>query len=160
MTARLKRIAPRVWALVMVGLLIGGCGKKGPPVAPQSRPLMRVSDLQGGLIQDTVRLTWRHVPENADAVGYIVLRAQSSDSQPQCPKCPLVFQKVGTVPVHRPQRNKPHEMAFVQQVAEGFRYTYSVRAYQSSGAQGPDSNLVVIICPKDAPQTLDNGAPP
>jgi hypothetical protein len=160
MMDRLKRITLCVWALVLVGLPITGCGKKGPPVAPHSLPLTQVNDLQGALIQDTVRLTWRHVPENADAVGYIVLRAQSAVDQPQCPKCPLVFQKVGTVPVHRPQRNKPHEMAFVQEVAEGFRYTYSVRSYASSGAQGPDSNLVVITCLKDIPATPENGAPP
>jgi hypothetical protein len=51
-------------------------------------------------------------------------------------------------------------MAFVQQVAEGFRYTYSVRSYASSGAQGPDSNLVVITCTKDLPANPENGAPP
>jgi hypothetical protein len=157
---RLKRITPWVWALAMAGLMIAGCGKKGPPVAPHSLPLVRVSDLQGALIKDTVRLTWGHVPENADAVGYIVLRAQSPVAQPECPTCPLVFQKVGTVPVHRPQRKKPHEMAFVQELAEGFRYTYSVRPYASSGAQGPDSNLGVITCTNDTPETPDNGAPP
>ncbi len=157
---RLKRITPWVWALVMLALPIAGCGKKGPPVAPHSLPLARVSDLQGALIQDTVRLTWRHTPENADAVGYIVLRAQSPVSQPECPTCPLVFQKAGTVPVHRPQRRQPHDLAFVQEVAQGFRYTYSVRPYQSSGAQGPDSDLVVITCPKDTPQAPDNGAVP
>jgi hypothetical protein len=30
---------------------------------------------------------------------------------------------------------------------KGFRYTFSVRPVQSSGAQGPDSNLVEIMLP-------------
>lgn len=160
MIDRVKTIPSCVWALVIAGMLISGCGKKGPPVAPRSLPLIQVRDLQGGLIQGTVRLIWRHVPENAGAVGYIVLRAQSSLSQPECPKCPLVFQKVETISIHSPQRKQPHDMAFVQDVAEGFRYTYSVRPYQSSGAQGPDSNLVTVICPKDSPDALDGGMTP
>jgi len=34
-------------------------------------------------------------------------------------------------------------------VTDGFRYTYNVRPYQSSGAQGPDSNFVVMTVPKE-----------
>lgn len=146
----------------MAALLIGGCGKKGPPVAPQRSPLIRVNDLQGGLQEGTVRLTWNHSAENAGAAGYIVLRAQSSIDRPECPGCPLVFQKVETISMPRSQRRKKHALEFYQDVAEGFRYTYSVRPYHSSGAQGPDSNLVVIIYAGDRgdPDTTDRETPP
>jgi hypothetical protein len=160
MTERLKIITPAVWAPMLAVILIIGCGKKAPPVAPRRLPLTQVRDLQGDLRQGTVRLTWNHTPDNAGAKGYIVLRAQSSLSQPDCPECPMVFQKVETISMRRSMRKKQHAMEFYQDVAQGFQYTYSVRPYQSSGAQGPDSNLVVITCSIDRPHTPDRGMPP
>lgn len=133
-------------ALTIVAL--SGCGKKAPPVAPRRIPLIGVSDLQGSLSLGRVELSWHHPPENVRAQGYLVLRAQSSLSQPDCPDCPLVFQKVDTISISRSLRKQRHAMAFSQDVAQGFRYTYNVRPYQSSGSQGPDSNLVVIAHPK------------
>ena len=149
MIKRFNIRAPAIWMLVLAVVLISGCGKKAPPVVPRRMPLAQVSDLQGSLSQSTVRLTWNHSTENARAAGYIVLRAQSSLSHPDCPDCPLLFQKVETIPLSRSMRNKGHAMDFYQDVGEGFRYTYNVRPYQSSGAQGPDSNLVVIVRPKE-----------
>jgi hypothetical protein len=136
------------WALALLAVLLMGCGKKAPPVAPQKLPLKGVSDLKGDLKQGTVRLTWQHTPENGRAAGYIVLRAQSPLTQPECPDCPPVFQKVDTIPMSRSLRKQRHVMNFKQDVAVGFRYTYNVRPYQSSGSQGPDSNFVIITYPK------------
>jgi len=124
-----------------------GCGKKAPPVAPRQIPLVAVADLQGVLSAKTVRLAWHHAAQNESAAGYIVLRAQAALSRPACPDCPLVFQKVDTIPMDRSARKQRQNLAFQQEIAAGFRYTYNVRPYQSSGAQGPDSNLVVIEFP-------------
>lgn len=149
MIERLKPVTITGCVLILTSLLLCGCGKKAPPVAPRKLPLVGVSGLQGSLSQSTVRLVWRHIPENERAAGYIVLRAQTPLSQPECPDCPMVFQKVETISLSRSLRKKGHEMEFYQDVAKGFRYTYNVRPYQSSGAQGPDSNLVVISYPKE-----------
>jgi hypothetical protein len=131
--------------LMLVLTLLNGCGKKAPPVAPQQAPLAAVSDLKGQLNQGTVRLTWHHSADNARAVGYIILRAQSALSQPECPECPLVYQKIDTIPMSRSLRKKHHIMEFYHDVADGFRYTFNVRPYASSGSQGPDSNPVVVV---------------
>lgn len=149
MISCLKRIGPTFIVLALATVLVIACGKKAPPVAPRSLPLVGVGDLQGQLSQSTVRLTWNHAVENSRAVGYVVLRAQSSLSKPECPDCPMVFQKVETISLSRSLRKKAHAMEFYQDVADGFRYTYNVRPYQSSGAQGPDSNYVVIAFPKE-----------
>ncbi len=149
MTTGSNRIPQIFWALALALVLVNGCGKKAPPVAPRQLPLVRVGDLQGSLSRGTVRLTWNHPSENARAEGYVVLRAQSSLSKPDCPDCPLVFQKVETISLRGALRKKPHTMEFNQDVTDGFRYTYNVRPYQSSGAQGPDSNLVVIAFPEE-----------
>jgi hypothetical protein len=131
--------------VILVLTLLNGCGKKAPPVAPRQVPLAAVGDLKGELNQGAVRLTWHHRPDNARAVGYIILRAQSPLSRPQCPQCPLVYQKVDAKPVSRSLRKKRHAMEFYHDVEEGFRYTFNVRPYQGSGDQGPDSNPVIII---------------
>ena len=144
-----KRICLPLIVIALAAVLTLACGKKAPPVAPKSQPLVGVGDLQGRLNESTVRLAWNHAAENSHAVGYIVLRAQSSLSKPECPDCPMVFQKVETISLKRALRKKPHALEFYQDVADGFRYTYNVRPYQSSGAQGPDSNFVVIAFPRE-----------
>lgn len=131
--------------LMLVLTLLNGCGKKAPPVAPRQPPLAAISDLKGALKQETVRLTWHHSPDNAGAAGYIILRAQSDLSRPECPECPLVYQKIDTIPMSRSFCKKRHIMEFYHDVADGFRYTFNVRPYASSGDQGPDSNPVVIV---------------
>lgn len=136
----------KAWlGLMLVLTLLNGCGKKAPPVAPRQTPLAAISDLKGELNRGTVRLTWHHAPDNARAAGYIILRAQSALSQPECPECPLVYQKIDTIPLSRSLGKKRHIIEFYHDVADGFRYTFNVRPYQSSGDQGPDSNAVVII---------------
>lgn len=148
--------APGRWALwvaVLTLLALNGCGKKAPPVAPSQAPLAGVRDLAGALNQGAVRLTWNHLPENAKAAGYIVLRAQSALSKPDCPGCPQLFQKVATVPVSRSLSKQRYPLEFYHDLAQGFKYTFKVRPYESSGGQGPDSNLVVITHPKTGPSS-------
>ena len=141
--ACLKRVG-WIWLCLATLLVWNGCGRKAPPIAPQQRPLVAVKDLKGVLDQGVVRLTWRHNPDNRSAKAYVVLRAQSDLSKPPCPGCPLIFQKEGTVRVGRLLREQQHTMTYSAKVVTGFRYTFDVRPVQSSGAQGPDSNLVVI----------------
>ena len=147
-----------VWmAAVLVALvMLAGCGKKGPPVAPEQTPLVGVRDLHGSLNSGLVRLTWNHVPDNARAAGYIVLRAQRPLSQLECPGCPVVFQKVESIPINRSLRKERHDMASEIEVVPGFRYTFNVRPYEPSGSQGPDANMVVI----EYADTAENGAVP
>ena len=141
--ACLKRVG-WIWLCLAALLVWHGCGRKAPPIAPQQRPLVAVKDLKGVLDQGVVQLTWSHNPENRSAEAYVVLRAQSDLSKPSCPGCPVIFQKEGTVRVGRLLRDQQHAMTYAVKVVTGFRYTFDVRPVQSSGAQGPDSNLVVI----------------
>jgi hypothetical protein len=100
-------------------------------------------------------LTWTHRPDNRYANAYVVLRAQRGASQPACGDCPRVFQKAGAVPIPRAARDKEQLLDFSQDLAEGFSYTFSVRPVHDSGAQGPDSNLVVVEVPAAAGKTED-----
>ena len=93
---RIRSLGLRIVRLGICGtvllLLVPGCGKKAPPVAPQTRPLSAVTDLKGTLDKGHVRLTWTHSPDNQYAKAYVVLRAQRGLSQPGCKDCPKVFQ--------------------------------------------------------------------
>jgi hypothetical protein len=135
------------WAVLL--LWVAGCGKKAPPVAPQSRPLTAVTDLKAMLDQGHVRLTWTHSPDNRYAKAYVVLRAQRELSRPECNDCPRVFQKVGSLDLTGAIRDEKHTLDFSENLAAGFRYIFSVRPVHSSGAQGPDSNLVIVEVPAE-----------
>ena len=45
-------------AAVALGLAIGACGRKGPPVAPEQRLPLPVTDLEGVLRDGVIELTW------------------------------------------------------------------------------------------------------
>ena len=140
-----RLVIPGLIIAVISGfLLMTGCGRKAPPVAPQQNPPPAVDDLRADLEHDLVKLSWSHNPENWGATSYVVLRAQTDLSRPACPGCPLVFQKAGTVQVAKVLRRTKHNLSFSQTLMTGFTYTFKVRPVFGSGAQGPDSNLVVL----------------
>jgi hypothetical protein len=132
---------------IVLVLLLTACGKKGPPVAPREKPLAAIADLNGVLSADDLKLTWRHDPDNWSATAYIVLRARQELPHPECADCPLAFEKTGSVPVARSLRKEKHTLDFSQSLAAGFRYSFKVRPVTASGAQGPDSNMVLIDVP-------------
>lgn len=124
-------------ALVSAGLL--SCGKKAPPIPPERPPLAQVTQLNGALEGDTVKLTWRHTGTRSTK-AYVVLRAQSDAAKPDCPRCPIIFQQVGIRTVDADTET----VEFTEPVPTGFIYTYKVQPVGSSGDRGPDSNVVII----------------
>jgi hypothetical protein len=143
MPSMVRRHRPVGWLLMAAALVLaalGGCGKKGPPVAPKSLPLPQVTELKGRLEGDTVFLSWRPVASDSRIKGYVVLRAQADAAKPPCPGCPRVFQKVG-----EPSAGSDSEaVEFSEPVPPGFIYTYKVQPVGSSGDPGPESNFVTI----------------
>ena len=135
--------------LVTLPLLLCSCGKKAAPVAPGQLPMVAVNDLDGTLEKTHITLTWTHPKENSRVRNYIVLRAQTDLARlEECTGCPMVFQKVGVRAVEKEGLQKAGTLVFSMDLPKGFRYTFSVRPSQSSGAQGPDSNLVEVMLPK------------
>lgn len=143
--------AARLWwltAVLLIPFWVFACGLKGPPVPPRQPPLPAVTGLKGQLDNGVVTLTWQHPADTQGVAGYVVYRAQTKLSEPDCPDCPLVFESLETLSVSEASE----QIEFTQPVASGFRYTFKVRPSGPSGGQGPDSNLVVIeALPKSEP---------
>ena len=141
----------RVWyakGAILAGLFlllnIGffGCGIKGPPVPPRQPPVPAVVDLEYEVADQIVSLTW-HLPgplsaKQADQAAFGLYRSRTALAEPDCDGCPLVFEKVATVPyVH----SESSRYSFDAPLDPGYRYVFKVRLATDRGA-GPDSNPV------------------
>ena len=129
-----------VLGAILLATIFGGCGKKGPPVPPQSAPLPQVTTLEGRLEGDVIRLSWRPGESVKGIKAYVILRSQVDPAKPPCPGCPRVFQRVGQV---APDPNA-QAVQFSEPTAPGFIYTYKVQPVGSSGDAGPESNAVTL----------------
>ena len=131
--------------LAAAGVFVwGGCGVKAPPVAPEQPPLPSITDLEAAYGNGRVLLGWHHPGGESPAVGYHVLESQRSVSQPECPGCPMIFKRIGTEKLQRTLRTQRHALEFEAAAQAGYLYHFKVVPIESSGAQGPDSNVVEI----------------
>lgn len=129
--------------VLAIGVFIGGCGKKGPPVAPSKLPLPEVTDLTAYHEGNMVILRWRSETPEESAAAYTVYRSAYPLSGPVCPTCHQVFQDVGSVTVQKGGEG----LTFSEQVLPGFQYTYKITPRKSDGTSGPDSNPAVVEVP-------------
>ncbi len=129
-----------VWA-VLVGLaVVTGCGKKGPPIPPRPDAGQMKIVLAVGQSDGRADLEWRCAPCDPAVRSYAVYRSRTDAARPDCPGCPVVFEKVGQVtaaPGSQPLR-------LSADTAPGNHYRFKVVAVFKSGAQGATSNVVEI----------------
>lgn len=132
--------------LAGISLLLGfsyfGCGIKGPPVPPRQPPVPVVAELAYQVADQTVTLTWR-LPEplsgkQAKHAKFGLYRSRTALAESACDGCPLVFEKVATVPYVHTDSNRFSTGAPLD---PGYRYGFKVRL-ETDGGAGPDSNLV------------------
>jgi hypothetical protein len=103
-----------------------------------------VTDLKAVYDDGRVVLGWHHPGGDSAAVGYQVLKSQRSLAQPQCPGCPITFQRIGTANLQRTLRAQHHALEYEAVAPPGYLYHFKVIPVQSAGALGPDSNLVKV----------------
>ena len=119
-----------------------GCGVKGPPVPPKMPPVPAVAGLTYQVADQTVALTWR-LPgslsaKQASHAAFDLYRSRTALAEPPCDGCPLVFEKVATVPYIHSESSR---YSFDAPLDPGYRYVFKVRLATDRGA-GPDSNPV------------------
>ena len=128
-----------------------GCGVKGPPVPPRHAPVPAVAELAYQVADQTVTLTWR-LPgplsrKQAKRATFGLYRSRTALTEPACDGCPLVFEKVATVPYVHTDTNRYSSEAPLD---PGYRYVFKVRL-ETDGGVGPDSNPVQFDYLPDVP---------
>ena len=124
--------------------LVSGCGKKAPPVAPRQPAMNAVTDLTARIQDGVVTLAWHYQPSGVAVTGYAVYGAKQTLSVSPCAGCPLLFEKMETVPLAPGTAAERQQLTWSQPVTGGYGYIFKVVPVQSSGAQGPDSNLAKV----------------
>ena len=127
-----------------------GCGIKGPPVPEDSPPLPAVADLSHRLDGSTVTLAWRlsdFLSRNQTAeANFNVYQYRSALGESMCQDCPLVFEKVATVPyVDRGELR----FATVLFLDSGYRYVLKVQL-ERNGQLGEAAESVRFDVPAGA----------
>ncbi|MEJ2428559.1 MAG: hypothetical protein P8075_06525 [Deltaproteobacteria bacterium] len=124
------------------GLLVGGCGKKGPPSPPRQEELPKVKNLQAVVVNRGVKLTWSIGSRDDIVTGFNVYRSKAQPEISDCPGCEKVFDAVSTI------RVKAGETRFqlVDRHVEGKgRFYYKVTPFDQHNRPGPDSNESMVI---------------
>jgi len=144
-----RTLAVVVW-LAAAGM-VGACGMKAPPELPQADQPPVVDDLSYRLSDDTITLSWTLPQATAKAKnavhGFLIYQYRQSADERECPNCPVIFEKIGEVPVRQSGRSQAgaKPVTFNQNLAPGYRYIYKVKAYDKAGATSGDSNFVEFL---------------
>ena len=123
--------------LCCLGLLLGGCGKKGPPKPPRQEELPKVNNLQAVAVDRGIKLTWTMGSSDEDAAGFNVYRSKVQPEISECPGCTRDFEFIASI------RVKSGETRFqlVDQYVEGKgSFYYKVTPFDKQDRPGPDSN--------------------
>ncbi len=123
-----------------------GCGKKGPPMPPDTLPPSVVCHLKIAQEDGKARLTWSQsgCKPGGQVVGFYVFLHREKADKPFCQECPLDFQKVATVHVAPldPWKTEPARAVHVESLKKGFRYVFMVTAF-GPGGQSSDSDYMI-----------------
>ena len=143
----------------------GGCGKKGPPLPPESILPAPVSDLQAWPREGAVFLGWTVPTRNVDGsklqdlLGFKVFRLDRSLISRDCPECPRNSKEVAEVDIDYPRaaRIEGGRVLWADPtVKPQTEYTYFVVGYNSYKSPSPESNRVKIFWnePPPAPEEV------
>lgn len=130
-----------VLAVIMVtGLGLVGCGKKGPPLVPLNKGniLSAPAGLAYTLKDNRALLTWTHAvdPEiaNIRVEGFEVFVATKDTDG--CEGCPFIFKSAGIVPMPK--------MSLTYDLKSNLKYYFRVQAMGSSDIKSKFSKTLSI----------------
>ncbi len=150
-----------LWVILLASFFTA-CGKKGPPLPPESNVSAAVSDLQAWSREGAVFLGWTVPTRNVegaklgDLLGFRVFRLDRSlDSS--CPECPANFRPVAEIDIDYPRGAQVQGGKVLWQdtsVKPRNEYTYFVLAYNFYKVPSGESKRVKIFWdePPSAPE--------
>ena len=151
--------------LLLLPLLSWSCGKKGPPVPPETLVPAPVSDLRAWGREGTVTLQWT-LPKRTvqglpleDLSAFGVFRRALPIASSDCPTCPLDFKPVAMIDLHYPKEATIEGGRVIWEdsaLKAQTEYTYFVVGYNSDRLPGPESNRLTLFwdIPPPAPSQL------
>lgn len=178
--ARPRVVARRVALAALAALVLGACGKVGPPVPPEVRLPRAVTDLTATVGEGVVQLAWTNPSRRADnsrlrdLAGARVFRHETGDGAPPRPAILSRgringYTEVGTIPLAPASpgaRRADGQRAVVEgnrvtfqdrhDLAYGRRYSYVVVTEDAQGRTSPPSARITVsfIAPPAAPDRL------
>jgi hypothetical protein len=125
--------------LVCTLVVVGACGRKGPPRPPKASGLPAVQDLRAAVEGGSVRLTWTQPAGSKGVAGFIIER--SGPAKDRCPECPRSYGEVRKLAADT-------EAAEFEAVDESLPGTggffYRVIPYDARGQKGAESNEALV----------------
>lgn len=149
----------RLVALMLLGLSLMACGKKGPPVAPERRLPMAATGLQAFIDGDSIVLTWNNPGTRFDGTrlrDLTTLKLHRREEAEGIPPKPALLSAGGVVGYNQiasialespaPAAVQGSQVRWVdrQGLTLGRRYVYVVTALDSSGRSSPPSERLEI----------------
>jgi hypothetical protein len=136
--------------LLALGLPLSGCGKKGPPLAPELVIPETIRNLTARQDKAGVALTWsrpeRYVDGKSltDLTSFVIFR---KDISPSCADCPVAYRPLTTVDVEdREKFVKQKQYRFIDDQAQAkMIYRYRVSSQLKDGSLSEPSNEVEIV---------------
>jgi len=149
--------------VIVLIMLLSGCGRKTALVAPQKLVPVRINDLQYVLDENGVTLKWSYPTkmENGDELQAIesfeIYRAALPEEE-FCQGCPVQYEEPveidgGRLPAPGDARTAAYAEGYLQ---NGYRYFYKVSSRAGRWYPSADSNVVSFVwtVPPKAPQGL------
>ena len=146
---RRDRLILVIAALMLVTVMIAaGCGKKGDPIPPRTKPLPVISDLSVGSVPSGIELRWS-VSGTGDVIGsFKIGRSERAPEGGACPGCPQEYQPIGALNVRQerlPVGGK-RDLSYIDgDVKEGHYYSYRIVFCASNGFCGGASNEAGLL---------------
>jgi hypothetical protein len=157
-----------VGALALLGLAFAGCGKKGPPVAPEMRLPVPPTGLQASIDESVVVLTWsnpvRRMDGSAlkDLTGVRLFRHEDGGAGPLKPavlsgRRVAGYEEIATIRLDAAAPGDTARWVDQRGLALGRRYVYVATAIDSVGRSSPPSErraITFLAAPKP-PRALE-----
>ena len=160
---RSRTIKTLLWAILLIAFF-PACGKKGPPLPPESNIPAAVSDLHAWSREGALFLGWT-IPTRSvegakfrDLLGFRVFRLDRS-LDASCPECPANFKAVAEIDIDYPRGAQIEGGKVLWQdatIKPRNEYTYFVLSYNFYKVPSRESNRVKIFWdePPSAPDAV------